>query len=137
MGLEPPASDVPTEPVTTPGADKAQESTANPNTLQDLDFDDGKLHIVLSFDDENSATSEDETNLHSHARRNAQEAVLAARRQAQLFDAQTALDRKTNEALALAKGQAHVHEDDNTKTSTRPLVDREFEFTVYAHIILH
>ena len=28
------------------------------------------------------------------------------------FDAQAALDRKTNEALALAKGQAHIRDDE-------------------------
>ncbi|EKM60935.1 uncharacterized protein PHACADRAFT_247165 [Phanerochaete carnosa HHB-10118-sp] len=77
--------------------------------LQDIDFDD-----------------EDHTNIHRHARRNAQEAILLARRKAQDFDVQAALERKTNEAFNLAKGQAHIRTDDSTEVSTSagtPLVD--------------
>jgi len=52
-----------------------------------------------------------------------------ARERAQQFDAQAALDRKTNEALKLAKAQAHIHDVDAdttpASTSAAPLVDRE------------
>jgi chromatin-remodeling ATPase INO80 len=82
--------------------------------LQDIDFDD-----------------EDQTNLYNHASRNAQDALAAAREKAAQFDRQAALDRKTNEALKLAKAQAHIR-DDSTGPSTpaaggdaRPLVDRK------------
>lgn len=74
--------------------------------------------------------SDDETNLHAHARKNAQEAIEMAKQRAALFDTQAALERKTNEALALAKAQAHIRQDEEsmeggTKTSGT-LVDREF-----------
>ncbi|KAI0068403.1 hypothetical protein BV25DRAFT_1818814 [Artomyces pyxidatus] len=80
----------------------------DPTTLLDLDFDDA-----------------DHTNLHRHARHNAQEAVALARKRAQAFDTQAALERKTNEALQLAKSQAHLRdpEDVQTGSSTTPLVD--------------
>ncbi|GJE85992.1 SNF2 family N-terminal domain-containing protein [Phanerochaete sordida] len=77
--------------------------------LQDIDFDD-----------------EDQTNIHRHARRNAQEAIALARTKAQSFDAQSALERKTNEALKLAKAQAHIRAEESVETSTTagtPLVD--------------
>jgi chromatin-remodeling ATPase INO80 len=69
---------------------------------------------------------EDETNLHRHARHNAQEAIALAKQRAQAFDTQAALDRKTNEALALAKAQAHIHgspseQDGEIATSSEPL----------------
>jgi len=54
----------------------------------------------------------DHTNLHRHARHNAQEAILLARKRVQAFDAQVALERKTNQALQLAKSQAHVRDDE-------------------------
>lgn len=76
----------------------------DPSMLREIDFDD-----------------EDQTNLHRHARHNAREAVTLAKERAQQFDAQAALERKTNEALKLAKGQAHVH-DDNTSASSPPSV---------------
>ena len=75
---------------------------------------------------------DDQTNIHRHARRNAQEALALARRKAQDFDTQTALERKTNEALQLAKAQAHIHDDEketteeSTPASGAPLVDREY-----------
>lgn len=65
---------------------------------------------------------EDSTNLHRHARQNAQEAISLARERALQFDAQAALERKTNEALKLAKAQAHIHEAPVPSTSA-PLVD--------------
>lgn len=52
-----------------------------------------------------------------------------ARRRAQDFDTQASLERKTNEALKLAKGQAHIRDDDEQESmpggSGAPLVDRE------------
>lgn len=44
---------------------------------------------------------------------------------------QAALDRKTNEALKLAKAQAHIRDDDESGfsgTSNTPLVDCKFFF---------
>ncbi|KAF9474476.1 hypothetical protein BDN70DRAFT_884789 [Pholiota conissans] len=76
-----------------------------PATLQEIDFDD-----------------DDPTNLHRHARHNAQEAISLARERAQQFDMQAALERKTNEALKLAKAQAHIHDAPAASTSA-PLVD--------------
>lgn len=89
----------------------------DPDTLQDIDFDD-----------------DDPTNLHRHAKLNAQEAIALAKQRAQQFDTQAALERKTNEALKLAKAQAHIYEDtdDPSPASVRaPLVDLdsdEFNF---------
>jgi len=62
---------------------------------------------------------------------NAQEAVTLARERAQQFDMQAALERKTNEALKLAKAQAHIHEDGGAEEPTAgpskaPLVDCRF-----------
>ncbi len=74
-------------------------------------------------------STDDQTNIHRHARRNAQEALALARRKAQDFDVQTSLERKTNEALLLAKGQAHIRDEETTEESTptsgAPLVDRK------------
>lgn len=76
--------------------------------------------------------ADDETNIYRHARRNAQEAIAMAKRKAQDFDVQSALERKTNEAMKLAKGQAHIRSEEEavegsagapTGTGT-PLVDR-------------
>ncbi|KAH7883708.1 SNF2 family N-terminal domain-containing protein [Phlebopus sp. FC_14] len=81
----------------------------DPSTLREIDFDD-----------------EDQTNLHRHARHNAQEAITLAKQRAQQFDTQAALQRKTNEALKLAKAQAHIRGDDNVRqsdNSTAPLMD--------------
>ncbi|KAI0785971.1 SNF2 family N-terminal domain-containing protein [Abortiporus biennis] len=79
--------------------------------LHDIDFDD-----------------DDHTNLHRHAKRNAQEAIAMAKRKAQEFDTQAALERKTNEALKLAKGQAHIRDDSTEATgSNTPLVDLDSE----------
>ena len=63
---------------------------------------------------------EDQTNLRRHAARNAQDAIALARERAQAFDAQAALDRKTNEALSLAKGQARVGDEDVEGSSATP-----------------
>jgi DNA helicase INO80 len=66
--------------------------------------------------------------LHLHARHNAQEAISLAKQRAQQFDAQSALERKTNEALKLAKAQAHIHDDANDEPmeAAAPLVDCMF-----------
>ena len=83
----------------------------------DLPFD---LHVELMVD------SEDQTNLHRLARHNAQEAISLAKQRAQDFDAQAALERKTNEALRLAKGQAHLRDNEEEQTEGTPLVDRTY-----------
>ncbi|KAH8100604.1 SNF2 family N-terminal domain-containing protein [Cristinia sonorae] len=79
-----------------------------PDKLLEIDFDD-----------------EDETNMQRHARRNAQEAIALAKRKAQDFDTQAALERKTNEAIMLAKQQAHVRDEhvEGMGPSGTPLVD--------------
>lgn len=72
---------------------------------------------------------DDESNLHAHARKNAQNAISMAKQQAVQFDAQAALERKTNEAIALAKAQAHIHDDDEDSGAGKSgtgLVDRTF-----------
>ncbi|KAF8973906.1 SNF2 family DNA-dependent ATPase [Flammula alnicola] len=84
----------------------AQIADEDPTSLPEIDFDD-----------------DDPTNLHRHARYNAQEAISLARERAQQFDMQAALERKTNEALQLAKAQAHIHEEAPTASSSAPLVD--------------
>ncbi|KAI8995491.1 SNF2 family N-terminal domain-containing protein [Trametes punicea] len=79
------------------------------DNLQDIDFDD-----------------EDESNMRRHARHNAQAAIALARKRAQEFDTQAALERKTNEALKLAKRQAHIHAEETVEGSGgsgTPLVD--------------
>jgi hypothetical protein len=48
----------------------------------------------------------DTTNLHRHARRNAQDAVARALQKASEFDQSVAEDRKKQEAKAAAKGKA-------------------------------
>ncbi|KIJ21627.1 hypothetical protein PAXINDRAFT_95170 [Paxillus involutus ATCC 200175] len=84
----------------------ADMTDVDPTTLREIDFDD-----------------EDQTNLHRHARHNAQEAIALARERAQQFDTQAALERKTNEAMKLAKAQAHIRDDDGSTTSGAPLMD--------------
>ncbi|KAF9456537.1 SNF2 family N-terminal domain-containing protein [Collybia nuda] len=74
----------------------------DPATLADINFDD-----------------DDPINLRRHAKHNAQEAVALAKQRAQQFDTQAALERKTNEALKLAKAQAHIHDNG----PERPSVD--------------
>ncbi|TFK76977.1 hypothetical protein BDN72DRAFT_807283 [Pluteus cervinus] len=80
----------------------------DPSALQEINFDD-----------------EDQTNLHNHARANAQEAIALAKQRAQQFDTQAALERKTNEALKLAKAQAHIRDDaeEQQGSETTGLVD--------------
>ncbi|KZT44635.1 hypothetical protein SISSUDRAFT_976705 [Sistotremastrum suecicum HHB10207 ss-3] len=92
------------------GVELDDESPVDPTSLQDLNFDD-----------------DDQTNLYRHAKRNAQDAIAAAKQRAQEFDTQAILDRKTNEALALAAKQSHIHDDDSSsevaKAGQAPLTD--------------
>jgi len=83
-----------------------------------------------------TTSSEDQTNLQQHARHNAQEAIALARQRAQDFDARAALERKTNEALRLAKGQAHLHDDEDEQTEGAPLVDCKRLLSSYRSIWL-
>ncbi|KAJ7446520.1 SNF2 family N-terminal domain-containing protein [Mycena galericulata] len=81
----------------------------DPTALREINFDD-----------------DDQTNLHLHARHNAQEALSLAKERAKQFDAQAALERKTNEAVKLAQAQAHIHDskDETMEPATdTPLVD--------------
>lgn len=49
---------------------------------------------------------------------------MLAKQRAADFDTQAALKRKTNEALALAKGQAHLHVNEGVADNgAAPLVD--------------
>ncbi|PFH54596.1 hypothetical protein AMATHDRAFT_52228 [Amanita thiersii Skay4041] len=87
------------------------------------DVDPSSLHDI-NFDDEDS------TNLHRHARHNAQEAIALAKQRAQQFDTRAALERKTHEALKLAKAQALIRDgkegnvDPSTYSASQaPLVD--------------
>jgi len=106
------------------GADLAD---IDASSLREIDFDDGQLlfsYGTLQWIDH--STSEDQTNLHRHARHNAQEAIALAKQRAQQFDTQAALERKTNEALQLAKAQAHIRDDeDETGPLSAPLMDRK------------
>ncbi|KAL0951029.1 hypothetical protein HGRIS_007769 [Hohenbuehelia grisea] len=89
------------------GADLAD---VDPSTLGEIDFNE-----------------EDKTNLYLHARHNAEEAISLAKERAQAFDTQAALERKTNEAIKLAKAQAHIRDDAEEitegPTTKAPLVD--------------
>lgn len=111
----------------------AQLEDAGDEALPEIDFDDGmstscavaichRLTILLPFNNSHAA---DTTNIHRHARQNAQEAINLARERAQQFDVQAALERKTHEAVKLAKAQAHIHQDETpgASTSSAPLVD--------------
>ncbi|KII93253.1 hypothetical protein PLICRDRAFT_99487 [Plicaturopsis crispa FD-325 SS-3] len=87
----------------------ADVPAVDPDALQEINFDD-----------------EDTTNIHRHARHNAQEAIARAKQRAQQFDTQAALERKTNEAIALSRAQAHVRDEESTDKpsgSEAPLVD--------------
>ena len=102
----------------------------DPDQLLDIDFDDGTfVYLTAPVVILTRRSTDDETNMQRHARKNAQEAIAAAKRKAQDFDTQTALERKTNEAIMLAKQQAHIRGDEQVEgdgsTSGAPLVDRE------------
>ncbi|KAH9944513.1 SNF2 family N-terminal domain-containing protein [Epithele typhae] len=97
---EAPAADAPTG---------ANLEDVEGDKLQEIDFDD-----------------DDETNIYRHARHNAQAAISAAKKKAQEFDTNAALERKTNEALKLAKRQAHIRADEDVEQpggNGTPLVD--------------
>ncbi|KAF9229431.1 hypothetical protein BS17DRAFT_723199 [Gyrodon lividus] len=95
---------------------EASDESAAPAGADLVDIDPTMLREI-DFDDE------DQTNLHRHARHNAQEAIALARQRAQQFDTQAALERKTNEALKLAKAQAHIRDDNESGTSGASLLD--------------
>lgn len=105
----------------------------DPESLQDINFDDGASYtnIFVPYTQRSLFISEDHTNLHRHARHNAQEAVALAKQRALQFDTQAALERKTNQALQLAKAQAHIRDESEeqgegpSKSSKAPLVDRQ------------
>lgn len=81
---------------------------------------------------------DDQSNLHMHARHNAQEALSLAKERAKQFDAQAALERKTNEALKLAQAQAHIHDskDETMESATdTPLVDCKCELRSFAPLL--
>lgn len=81
--------------------------------LHELDFDDGMFCLfTIVFSHPQSIPSEDQTNLHRHAARNAQDAILLARERAQAFDAQAAIDRKANEAHSRAKVGEQVRDEE-------------------------
>jgi DNA helicase INO80 len=61
---------------------------------------------------------------------------MLAKKRAQAFDAQAALERKTNHALQLAKSQAHVRDDEEEQPARAPLVDRKRFFLVCGHPFL-
>jgi DNA helicase INO80 len=66
---------------------------------------------------------DDPTNLHRHARYNAQEAIALAKQRAEQFDTQAALDRKTNESHQIAREPTRVEAE--AEGSKEPsLVDR-------------
>ena len=102
----------------------AQLGDDEPEVLPDIDFDNGTYNnkYIRLFPSRNSYNPDDSTNLHRHARQNAQEAISLAKERALQFDMQAALERKTNEALKLAKAQAHIHNPSAASTSA-PLVD--------------
>lgn len=115
----------------------------DPESLQDINFDDGVSSLFSFYLDIQNLfySSEDHTNLHRHARHNAQEAIALARERAIQFDTQAALERKTNEALQLAKAQAHIRDDSEeqgespSKSSKAPLVDRKSH--LYRCFLIH
>ena len=92
------------------------------------------LHIVFT----SPSFPDDPTNLHRHARYNAQEAISLAKQRAQQFDTQAALERKTNEALKLAKAQAHIYENaaQDETPAAQPLVDCMY-CIAHIHICSH
>ncbi|KAF8481151.1 SNF2 family DNA-dependent ATPase [Russula ochroleuca] len=84
----------------------ADMEVADPSALAEIDYNDAD-------------------SIYIHARHNAQEAVMLEKKRVQAFDAQAALERKTKEALQLAKSQAHVRDDEEERKqlAKTPLVD--------------
>lgn len=111
---------------------------ADPASLTEIDFDDGALCGQVSETLFSSLEAADHTNLHRHARHNAQEAVMLAKKRVQAFDAQIALERKTNQALQLAKNQAHIRDDEeeHVQSERTPLVDCMLSLRLCTHSVL-
>lgn len=106
------------EPLPAPaGSNFADE---DPTTLQEINFDDGMGIFIGRHDNATHECSEDQTNLHRHARFNAQEAISLAKQRAEQFDTQAALERKANEALKLSKERVHLRdvEDQPSQNAT-------------------
>ena len=63
---------------------------------------------------------------------------MLEKKRVQAFDAQAALERKTNEALQLAKSQAHVRdaEEERKQSAKMPLVDRMHFLLALGHAFL-
>lgn len=82
--------------------------------------------------------SEDQSNLYRHARHNAQEAIARARLRAEEFDAQAALDRKTNEAIQLAKGRGGQENEPGPSTeesSMEPQLNNDAAIDCMFHLL--
>jgi len=64
--------------------------------------------------------------------------VVLAKKRVQAFDAQVALERKTNQALQLAKNQAHVRDDEEeqNQSAKAPLVDRMHFLLAFPYVSL-
>jgi hypothetical protein len=63
---------------------------------------------------------------------------MLEKKRVQAFDAQAALERKTKEALQLAKSQAHVRDDEEERKqlAKTPLVDRMHFLLALGHAFL-
>lgn len=63
---------------------------------------------------------------------------MLAKKRVQAFDAQIALERKTSQALQLAKNQAHVRDDEEEQKQPvkAPLVDRMHFFLTFRYVFL-
>jgi DNA helicase INO80 len=63
---------------------------------------------------------------------------MLAKQRVQAFDVQAALERKTNQALQLAKSQAHVRDDEEERKqlAKTPLVDRMHFFLAFIYAFL-
>lgn len=64
--------------------------------------------------------------------------MVLAKKRVQAFDAQVALERKTNQALQLAKNQAHVRDDEEEQEQPgkAPLVDRMYCLLAFLYVFL-
>ena len=64
--------------------------------------------------------------------------MVLAKKRVQAFDAQIALERKTNQALQLAKNQAHVRDDEEEQEqpAKAPLVDRMYLHLAFRYVLL-
>lgn len=64
--------------------------------------------------------------------------MVLAKKRVQAFDAQVALERKTNQALQLAKIQAHIRDDEEEQNepTKAPLVDRMYFLLTFRYVFL-